>query len=99
MPRKKIKQDFNFTTLKGFKIINLTTCDRFYNKKKILHLLRCLTLFFHLFLSCHYLFTLRKLECSPLLVTNVNIKKLPPFDQRQITFLQVFIAVVYIIYL
>ena len=34
MPRKKIKQDFNFTTLKGFKIINLTTCDRFYNKKK-----------------------------------------------------------------
>ena len=33
-------------------------------------------------------------ECSPLLVTNVNKKKLPPFDKRQITFLQVFIAVV-----
>jgi hypothetical protein len=30
----KIKQDFNFTILKGFKIIKLTTCDRFYNKKK-----------------------------------------------------------------
>jgi hypothetical protein len=43
MPRNKIKQEFNFTTLKGFKIIKLTTCDRFYNKKKILHLLRCLT--------------------------------------------------------
>ena len=25
------------------------------------------------------------IECSPLLVTNVNIKKIPPFDQRQIT--------------
>jgi hypothetical protein len=34
------------------------------------------------------------IEYSPLLVTNVNKKKLPPFDQRQITFLQVFIAVV-----
>jgi hypothetical protein len=34
MLRNKIKQDFNFTTLKGFKIIKLTTCDRFYNKKK-----------------------------------------------------------------
>jgi hypothetical protein len=34
MSRNKIKQDFNFTTLKGFKIIKLTTCDRFYNKKK-----------------------------------------------------------------
>ena len=53
MPRNKIKEDFNFTTLKGSKIIKLTTCDRFYNKKK-----------------------------------------LPPFDQCQITFLQVFIAVV-----
>jgi hypothetical protein len=27
MPRNKIKQDFNFTTLKGFKIIKLATCD------------------------------------------------------------------------
>ena len=27
MPRNKIKQDFNFTTLKEFKIIKLTTCD------------------------------------------------------------------------
>jgi hypothetical protein len=35
MPRNKIKQDFNFTTLKGFKIIKLTTCDRFYNKKNL----------------------------------------------------------------
>jgi hypothetical protein len=34
------------------------------------------------------------IECSPLLVTNINFKKLPPFDQRQIIFLQVFIAVV-----
>ena len=35
MPRNKIKQDFNFTTLKEFNIIKLTTCDtdRFYNKK------------------------------------------------------------------
>ena len=33
MPRNKIKQYFNFNTLKGFKIIKLTTCDRFYNKK------------------------------------------------------------------
>jgi hypothetical protein len=41
--------------------------------------------FSHLFLSCQYLFTLRRLECSPLLVTNINKKQLPPFDQRQIT--------------
>ena len=27
MPRNKIKQNVNFTTLKGFKIIKLTTCD------------------------------------------------------------------------
>jgi hypothetical protein len=33
MSRNKIKQDFNFTILKGFKIIKLTTCDIFYNKK------------------------------------------------------------------
>jgi hypothetical protein len=33
MPRDKIKQDFNFTTLKGFKIIKLTIRDRFYNIK------------------------------------------------------------------
>jgi hypothetical protein len=46
--------------------------------------------FSHLFLSCQYLFTLRK-----------YIKKIPPFDQRQITFLRAFIAVVvaFIIYL
>jgi hypothetical protein len=38
-------------------------------------------------------------NCFPLL--NVNKNKLPPFDQRQITFLQAFIAVVvaFIIYL
>jgi len=29
MLRNKIKQDFYFTTLKGFKIIKLTTYDRF----------------------------------------------------------------------
>ena len=31
MPRNKIKQDFDSTTLEGFKIIKLATCDRFYN--------------------------------------------------------------------
>ena len=51
--------------------------------------------FSHLFLSCQYLFTLRRLECSPLLVTNINKKQLPPFDQRQITV----VVVAYISYI
>jgi hypothetical protein len=33
MLRNKTKLDFNFTTLKEFKIIKLTTCDRFYKNK------------------------------------------------------------------
>ena len=94
MPRNKIKQDFKFTTLKGFKIIKLTTCDRFYNNKKKLHLLRCLTLFLISFYRVNICLLWENIECSPLFVTNVNKKKLPPFDQCQITFLQVFIAVV-----
>ena len=46
----KIKQDFNFTTLKGFKIIKLTTCDRFYNKKNPAPFM-VFDSFSHLFLS------------------------------------------------
>ena len=81
MPHNKIKQDLNFTTLKGFKIIKLTTCDRFYNKTNLAPF-TVIDSFSHLFLSCQYLFTL--IECFPLLVIN------------QIIFLQVhvFIAVV-----
>jgi hypothetical protein len=60
MPRNKIKQDFNFTTLKGFKIIKLTTCDRFYKKKKNPAPFTVFDSFSHLFLSCQYLFTLSK---------------------------------------
>jgi hypothetical protein len=93
MPRNKIKQDFNFTTLKGSKIIKLTTCDRFYNLKK-----SCTFYGVWLFFSSLYRVNIcllwENIECFPLLVTSVNKKKLPPFDQRQITFLQVFIAVV-----
>jgi hypothetical protein len=60
MPRNKIKQDFNFTTLKGFKIIKLTTCDRFYNKINPAPF-TVFDSFSHLFLLCqYYLFTLRK---------------------------------------
>jgi hypothetical protein len=59
MTCNKIKQYFNFTTLKGFKIIKLTTCDRFYNKKNHA-LFTGFDYFSHLFLSCQYLFTLRK---------------------------------------
>ena len=59
MSRNKIKQDFNFTTLKGFKIIKLTTCDRFYNKTNPAPF-TVFDSFSHLFLSCQYLFTLRK---------------------------------------
>jgi hypothetical protein len=55
MPRNKIKQDFNFTTLKWFKIIKLTTCDRFYNnKKKNPAPFTVFDSFSHLFLSCQY---------------------------------------------
>jgi hypothetical protein len=59
MPGNKIKQNFNFTTLKGFKIIKLTTCDRFYNKKKPSPF-TMFDSFSHLFLWFQYLFTLRK---------------------------------------
>jgi len=59
MPRNKIKQDFNFTTLKGFKIIKLTTCDRFYIKKYPAPFI-VFDSFSDLFLSHQYLFTLRK---------------------------------------
>ena len=72
MLRNKIKQDFNFTTpgtLKGFKIIMLTTCDRFYNKKKNPASFTVFDSFSHLFLSCQYLFTLRKYRV-PSLVSN-----------------------------
>jgi hypothetical protein len=60
MSRNKIKQDFNFTTLKGFKIIKLTTCHRFYNIKKNPAPFTVFDSFSHLFLSCQYLLTLRK---------------------------------------
>jgi hypothetical protein len=73
MLRNKIKQDFHFTTLKGFKIIKLTTCDRFYNKKNILHLLRCLTPFLISFYRVNICLHWENIECSALLVTNVNI--------------------------
>ena len=67
MLRNKIKQDFNFTTLKVFKIIKLTTCDRFYNKKNPAPF-TVFDSFYHLFLSCqYYLFTLRKYRVLSLL--------------------------------
>ena len=59
MPRHKITHNFYFTTLKGFKIIKLTTCDRFYNKINPAPF-TVFDSFSHLFLSCQYLFTLRK---------------------------------------
>jgi len=86
MPRNKIKQDFHFTTLKGFKIIKLTTCGIFCNKKNILHLLRCFTVFLISFYRINICLLWENIECSPLLVTNVSKKIIPPFDQRQITF-------------
>ena len=71
MPRSKIKQDFHFTTLKGFKIIKLTTCDRLYNTKFV-HLLRCLTLFLIPFYRLNTCLLWENIECSPLLVPIVN---------------------------
>jgi hypothetical protein len=65
MPRNKIKQDFNFTTLKGFKIIKLATCDKLYNKKNPAPF-TVFDSFSHLFLSRqYYLFTLRKYSALP----------------------------------
>jgi hypothetical protein len=86
MPRNKIKQDFYFTTLKGFKIIKLTTCDGFYNQKNPAPL-TVFNSFSHLFLSCQYLFTLRKYRVLSLVSNYRKYQKIPPFDQRQITFL------------
>ena len=71
MPRSKIKQDFDFTTLKGFNIIKLTTCDRLYNKKFV-HLLRCLTLFLISFYRLNTCLLWGNIECSPLFVPIVN---------------------------
>ena len=65
MPRNKIKLDFNFTTLKGFKLIMLTTCDRFYNKKNNSAPFTVFDSFSHLFLSCQYLDTLKKYSALP----------------------------------
>jgi hypothetical protein len=59
MLRNKIKQDFHFITLKGFNILKLTICDRFYNKINIAPLTE-FDSFSHLFLSCQYLLTLKK---------------------------------------
>ena len=58
MPRNKIKQDFNFTTLKGFKIINLTIDSTI---KKNPAPFTVFDSFSHLFLSCQYLFTFEKI--------------------------------------
>jgi hypothetical protein len=55
----------------GF-ILKLATCDRFYNKNKSLHLLRCLTLVLISFYRVNICLLWQNIECSPLSVTTVN---------------------------